>query len=186
MIDGMVYVNGDIYEDDLSDPAADNRPAPDGTRILPHTEHDPLKAGQRLNREYHLAQALNIRAMTPELFLHTMEAALAADVGLDAGELAPDMAALRGVVDGSAPLPMNRLRGHLVRMRDHAEAVNAPYVVPEGYLFMMGDNRYNSADSRFWGPLDKELVRGKAIFIYWSWDGERTRPRLSRLGDLIR
>lgn len=186
MIEGLVYVNGDVYEDDLDDPEADNAPHPRGERVPPHTEHDPLKAGQRLNREYHLAQALNIRAMTPELFLHTMEAALAADVGLDPEYLAPDMAALRGVVDGSAPLPMSRLRGHLVRIRDHAVAVDAPYVVPEGYLFMMGDNRYNSADSRFWGPLDKELVRGKAIFIYWSWDGQSMRPRLSRLGDLIR
>lgn len=61
-----------------------------------------------------------------------------------------------------------------------------PYTVPEGHIFMMGDNRYNSADSRFWGPLDVHLVRGKAIFLYWSWDKERTLPRISRLGDLIR
>ncbi len=61
-----------------------------------------------------------------------------------------------------------------------------PYVVPPGHLFMMGDNRYNSADSRFWGPLDVKLVKGRALFIYWSWDKDRMRPRLSRLGDIIR
>jgi len=61
-----------------------------------------------------------------------------------------------------------------------------PYVVPEGHIFMMGDNRYNSMDSRYWGPLDKNLLRGKAIFLYWSWDGDRHLPRLSRIGDLIR
>jgi len=186
MIDGLVYVNGEVYEDALDHPELDNAPGPRGKRIPPHTEHDARKAGQRLNREYRLEHALKIRSMTPELFLKTVEAALAADVGLDAEYLAPDLAALRGVVDGSAPLPMARLRGHLVRIHDHAAEVGAPYVVPEGYLFMMGDNRYNSADSRFWGPLDRDLVRGKAIFIYWSWDGERMRPRLSRLGDLIR
>ncbi len=61
-----------------------------------------------------------------------------------------------------------------------------PYVVPEGYLFMMGDNRYNSADSRYWGPLDVDLIKGKAMFIYWSWDNERMSPRLDRIGDIIR
>ena len=61
-----------------------------------------------------------------------------------------------------------------------------PYVVPPGHIFMMGDNRYNSADSRFWGPLDVRLVKGRALFIYWSWDKDRMRPRLSRLGDIIR
>ncbi|MBK6734750.1 MAG: hypothetical protein IPG61_11795 [bacterium] len=51
---------------------------------------------------------------------------------------------------------------------------------------MMGDNRYNSMDSRYWGPLDTKLIKGKALFIYWSWDNERHLPRFSRLGDAIR
>ena len=46
------------------------------------------------------------------------------------------------------------------------------FVVPEGHIFMMGDNRYNSMDSRYWGPLDMKLIKGKAMFIYWSWNGE--------------
>ncbi len=61
-----------------------------------------------------------------------------------------------------------------------------PYVVPEGHIFMMGDNRYNSMDSRYWGPLDIDLIKGKAIFLYWSWNGEKHLPRLNRIGDLIR
>jgi signal peptidase I len=60
------------------------------------------------------------------------------------------------------------------------------YVVPEGHIFMMGDNRYNSMDSRYWGALDKNLIKGKAMFIYWSWNGEKHLPRVNRIGDLIR
>ncbi|MBD3347987.1 MAG: signal peptidase I [Candidatus Eisenbacteria bacterium] len=61
-----------------------------------------------------------------------------------------------------------------------------PVKVPEGSLFMMGDNRNYSADSRVWGFLDKDLMKGKAVMIYWSWDAERFRPRFQRIGDLIR
>jgi len=61
-----------------------------------------------------------------------------------------------------------------------------PYVVPPTSLFMMGDNRDNSNDSRYWGPVDFDLVKGRAMFIYWSWDGERNWPRFDRLFKAIR
>lgn len=60
-----------------------------------------------------------------------------------------------------------------------------PYVVPPEHLFMMGDNRYNSQDSRYWGPLPLELVKGKAEIIYWSYEHTFFIPRWNRLLRLI-
>ncbi len=56
-----------------------------------------------------------------------------------------------------------------------------PLTVRPGELFMMGDNRDNSNDSRFWGTLDMDMVKGRAMFLYWSWDGERNWPRWGRI-----
>jgi len=60
-----------------------------------------------------------------------------------------------------------------------------PVVVPPGEYFMMGDNRDFSMDSRFWGFLDQDKIRGKAFLIYWSWDSEKLRPRWRRMGMIV-
>jgi len=69
-----------------------------------------------------------------------------------------------------------------------------PIVVPPHRLFMMGDSRYNSKDSRYWGFVPRENVRGKPLFVYYSYnadDSDRPLPMLtdirwSRIGHWIK
>lgn len=67
-----------------------------------------------------------------------------------------------------------------------------PLVVPTAHYFMMGDNRYNSKDSRYWGVVPRENIRGRPLFVYYSWDPESGRAlpgltaiRWGRLGHWI-
>ena len=61
-----------------------------------------------------------------------------------------------------------------------------PFIVPKEKVFMMGDNRDQSYDSRYWGYVDMKEIRGEALVIYWSWDGKKHWPRLERIGRLVK
>lgn len=58
------------------------------------------------------------------------------------------------------------------RLRDQF----GPYVVPRGEYFVMGDNRDRSNDSRYWGTVPRDLIKGRAFLVYWSYGGSAAMP----------
>lgn len=74
---------------------------------------------------------------------------------------------------------------HEIYIRPDVPAVDFEVTVPAGQYFMMGDNRDDSADSRFWGFVSDQYIRGKALVVWMSWNGKTDRIRWSKIGRLI-
>ncbi len=76
--------------------------------------------------------------------------------------------------------------GHFVQFDERPSEADLEFVVPQGHLFVMGDNRDNSSDSRDWGFVPMENVKGRALFVWLSIDYDRKTLRWNRFGKWIR
>ena len=80
------------------------------------------------------------------------------------------------VYDDSPAVPISS------RIRDNF----GPFTVPPGTIFCLGDNRDNSLDSRFWGPVPLNYVKGRAVIIYWSYEAGRNDWQWRGLGHRLK
>jgi signal peptidase I len=75
---------------------------------------------------------------------------------------------------------------HDILIRDGQPTVQGEFTVPPGNYFVMGDNRDNSNDSRYWGTVPEGNLVGKAFLIWMNWDWDNGGVALARLGTTLK
>lgn len=102
------------------------------------------------------------------------------------GELASQevIGPFNGLLEIEAIETLGTARHHILTNSDRP-AQDFEFTVPEGQYFTMGDNRDGSSDSRFWGTVPATYLKGRAFFVWMSWDSEAMRPVWSRIGHSI-
>ena len=77
-------------------------------------------------------------------------------------------------------------REHGILIKHGLPSVEGVFIVPEGHYFVMGDNRDNSNDSRYWGTVPEENLVGKAFFIWMNWDWQHNGIGFDRIGTILK